>query len=77
MGTTLTWKAPVNVGAGIAGYTITYLKAGKTVTIKVGASATSSKVTGLTTKSSYTFKVVVNAKDSKSSTVASIKVTTA
>ena len=77
VGTTLTWKAPVNVGAGIAGYTITYLKAGKTVTIKVGASATSSKVTGLTTKSSYTFKVVVNAKDSKSSTVASIKVTTA
>jgi titin len=65
----LRWKAPVNVGAGITSYKITYIQNGKTI---------SKDVTGLTTslagvtKMKHVFSIVANASNGASSTTSTV-----
>ncbi|MER7278454.1 fibronectin type III domain-containing protein [Dactylosporangium sp. NPDC000244] len=53
---TVSWTAPANVGAGIAGYTVTASPGGGTCT----TAGTSCTVTGLGNGVAYTFSVVAN-----------------
>jgi titin len=70
MGTViLRWKAPVNVGAGITSYKITYIQNGKTITKVVTGLTTS--LSGLT-KVKHVFSIVANARNGASSTTSTV-----
>jgi hypothetical protein len=62
----LTWIAPVQVGAGLSGYTVTCTPS-CTIATQPGASDTSITISGLTPGRSYLFSVVANATDAQSS----------
>jgi titin len=65
----LRWKAPVNVGAGITSYTITYTQNGKIVTKSVTGLTTT--LSGLT-KVAHVFSIVANASNGVSSTTSTV-----
>ena len=65
----LRWKAPVNVGAGITSYKITYTQNGKIVTKSVTGLTTT--LSGLT-KVAHVFSIVANASNGVSSTTSTV-----
>ena len=66
----LNWRAPVQMGAGLAGYTVSCSPV-CVVASQPTANATSLLVTGLSPNTSYVISVVVRALDSQTSTSAS------
>ncbi len=71
----LNWVTPDQVGAGIAGYTVTCTPS-CTIANQPGASDTSVTITGLAPGTSYSFSVVTNATDNQNSGAASTSGTT-
>ncbi len=65
----LSWTAPIQVGAGLSGYTVSCTPS-CTIATQPGANATTLLITGLSAGTSYTFSVIANASDSQQSSAA-------